>query len=77
MLEITALLLCKLGGKSGNEADIKAVLEAAGVMDVNEEEALSTLLGDLGDDKDINALEKVRTCRLSCRRTCWRILCNS
>jgi large subunit ribosomal protein LP2 len=53
MQEIAALLLCKLGGKSGSADEIKAVLEAAG-HDVNED-ALTTLTGDL-DGKDINEI---------------------
>ena len=53
MIEIAALVLCKLGGKSGSADDIKAVLEAAGVA-VNEEE-LAKLCGDV-EGKDLNAL---------------------
>ena len=54
MLEITALMLCKLGGKAGSEDDIKAVMEAAGVADVDTGR-IQTLLGDVGD-KDISQL---------------------
>lgn len=53
MIEVAALLLCKLGGKDGSAADIKAVLEAAGV-DANED-AITKLTGDL-DGKDVNEL---------------------
>jgi ribosomal protein L12E/L44/L45/RPP1/RPP2 len=53
MIEVAALLLCKLGGKSGNADEIKAVLEAAGV-EVNDE-ALTKLTGDI-EGKDINEL---------------------
>lgn len=53
MIEIAALLLCKLGGKDGSAADIKAVLEAAGV-DANED-AITKLTGDL-DGKDVSEL---------------------
>lgn len=53
MLEIAALLLCKIGGKDGSADDIKAVLEAAGA-EVNED-ALTKLSGDM-EGKDINEL---------------------
>ena len=53
MIEIAALLLCKLGGKDGSADDIKAVIEAAGGT-VNED-ALTKLTGDM-DGKDINEL---------------------
>ena len=53
MIEIAALLLCKLGGKDGSADDIKAVLEAAGV-EANDD-AISKLTGDL-DGKDVNEL---------------------
>lgn len=53
MIEIAALVLCKLGGKSGSADDIKAVLEAAGA-EVNEDQ-LTKLAGDM-DGKDINEL---------------------
>jgi large subunit ribosomal protein LP2 len=53
MQEIAALLLCKLGGKGGSAAEIKAVLEAAG-SEVNED-ALAKLVGD-AEGKDINEL---------------------
>jgi ribosomal protein L12E/L44/L45/RPP1/RPP2 len=53
MQEIAALLLCKLGGKSGSADEIKAVLEAAG-REANED-ALTKLTGDL-DGKDINEI---------------------
>eukprot|EP00428_Durinskia_dybowskii_P034991 CAMPEP_0170262662 /NCGR_PEP_ID=MMETSP0116_2-20130129/31215_1 /TAXON_ID=400756 /ORGANISM="Durinskia baltica, Strain CSIRO CS-38" /LENGTH=200 /DNA_ID=CAMNT_0010513733 /DNA_START=17 /DNA_END=619 /DNA_ORIENTATION=+ len=53
MIEIAALLLCKLGGKDGSAADIKAVLEAAGVE--GNDDAISKLTGDL-DGKDVNEL---------------------
>ena len=53
MIEVAALLLCKIGGKAGSADDIKAVLEAAGV-EANED-ALTKLTGDM-DGKDINEL---------------------
>eukprot|EP00934_Nitzschia_sp_Nitz4_P008064 Nitzschia sp. Nitz4//scaffold5_size260463//164790//165229//NITZ4_000995-RA/size260463-processed-gene-0.84-mRNA-1//1//CDS//3329555379//8054//frame0 len=53
MYEVAALLLCKLGGKSGSADEIKAVLEAAGRE--ADEDAISKLTGDL-DGKDINEL---------------------
>ena len=53
MQEIAALLLCKLGGKDGSAADIKAVLEAAGRE--ADDDALTKLTGDM-DGKDINEL---------------------
>jgi large subunit ribosomal protein LP2 len=53
MLEVAALLLCKIGGKAGSAEDIKAVIEAAG-GEVNED-ALSKLIGDM-DGKDVNEL---------------------
>jgi ribosomal protein L12E/L44/L45/RPP1/RPP2 len=53
MLEITALLLCKLGGNAGSTDDIKSVLEAAGCA--VDEDQLSKLTGDM-DGKDINEL---------------------
>ena len=53
MLEIAALLLCKIGGKDGSADDIKAVLETAGA-EVNED-ALTKLSGDM-EGKDINEL---------------------
>ena len=53
MIEIAALLLCKLGGKDGSADDIKAVLEAAGVA--ANDDAITKLTGDL-DGKDVNEL---------------------
>lgn len=53
MLEIAALLLCKLGGKGGSADEIKAVLEAAG-QEANED-AIAKLTGDM-DGKDVNEL---------------------
>jgi len=53
MIEVAALLLCKLGGKSGSADEVKAVLEAAG-CEVNDEQ-LTKLVGDV-DGKDINEL---------------------
>jgi large subunit ribosomal protein LP2 len=53
MQELAALLLCKLGGKSGSADDIKAVLEAAG-HEANDD-AITKLTGDL-DGKDINEI---------------------
>lgn len=53
MIEVAALLLCKLGGKAGSADDIKAVLEAAG-QEANDD-AISKLTGDM-DGKDINEL---------------------
>jgi large subunit ribosomal protein LP2 len=51
MLEIAALLLCRLGGKAGSADDIKAVIEAAGA-EANDD-AITKLTGDM-DGKDIN-----------------------
>ena len=53
MIEIAALLLCKIGGKAGSADDIKAVIEAAG-GEANED-AITKLTGDM-DGKDINEL---------------------
>jgi large subunit ribosomal protein LP2 len=53
MIEVAALLLCKLGGQSGSTEEIKAVLAAAG-LEPNEDN-LSKLMGDL-EGKDINEL---------------------
>jgi large subunit ribosomal protein LP2 len=53
MIEVAALLLCKLGGQGGSADEIKAVLEAAGVP--VDEEALTKLTGDM-DGKDLNEL---------------------
>ena len=53
MIEVAALLLCKLGGKDGSADDIKAVLEAAGAA-VNDDK-ISALTGDM-EGKDINEL---------------------
>ena len=53
MIEVAALLLCKIGGKDGSAADIKAVLEAAGAA-VNDD-MISALTGDM-EGKDINEL---------------------
>ena len=53
MIEIAALLLCKIGGKGGSADDIKAVLEAAGVA-ANDDE-IAKLTGDM-DGKDINEI---------------------
>ena len=53
MSEIAALVLCKLGGKAGSAADIKAVLEAAGA-EANDD-AITKLTGDM-EGKDINEL---------------------
>jgi large subunit ribosomal protein LP2 len=53
MIEIAALLLCKIGGKSGSADEIKAVLEAAG-KEANED-ALTKLTGDM-EGKDVNEL---------------------
>ena len=53
MLEIAALVLCKLGGKDGSADDIKAVLEAAGAE--VDEDALTKLTGDM-EGKDVNEL---------------------
>lgn len=46
-------MLCKLGGKSGSEDDVKAVLTAAG-LEAGEED-LTKLMGDI-EGKDINEL---------------------
>mmetsp|Transcript_10975 Transcript_10975/g.12405 ORF Transcript_10975/g.12405 Transcript_10975/m.12405 type:complete len:118 (-) Transcript_10975:406-759(-) len=55
MIEIAALLLCKLGGKDGSAADIKAVIEAAGAeVDADK---VSTLTGDM-EGKNIDELLK-------------------
>jgi large subunit ribosomal protein LP2 len=53
MLEIAALVLCKLGGKSGSAEDIKAVFAAAGLEGSDDE--IATLTGDIGE-KDLDAL---------------------
>lgn len=53
MIEVAALLLCKIGGKDGSAADIKAVLEAAGAA-VNDD-MISALTGDM-EGKDINEI---------------------
>ncbi|MGK3743328.1 MAG: large subunit ribosomal protein LP2 [Bacillariaceae sp.] len=51
MIEIAALLLCKIGGKAGSADEIKAVLEAAGAE--VDEEKVTALTGDM-EGKDIN-----------------------
>ena len=53
MIEVAALLLCKIGGKAGSADDIKAVLEAAGAE--VDEDKITALTGDM-DGKDINEL---------------------
>eukprot|EP00566_Odontella_aurita_P024424 CAMPEP_0113540708 /NCGR_PEP_ID=MMETSP0015_2-20120614/8629_1 /TAXON_ID=2838 /ORGANISM="Odontella" /LENGTH=107 /DNA_ID=CAMNT_0000440539 /DNA_START=198 /DNA_END=522 /DNA_ORIENTATION=- /assembly_acc=CAM_ASM_000160 len=53
MQEIAALLLCKLGGKSGSADEIKAVIEAAG-GEANADQ-ISKLVGDV-EGKDVNEL---------------------
>jgi ribosomal protein L12E/L44/L45/RPP1/RPP2 len=53
MIEVAAFMLCKVGGKSGSEAEVKAVMEAAG-LEVNDEQ-LTKLMGDI-EGKDINEL---------------------
>jgi ribosomal protein L12E/L44/L45/RPP1/RPP2 len=53
MLEIAALLLCKIGGKAGSVDEIKAVLEAAGAA--VDEDALTKLTADM-EGKDVNEL---------------------
>jgi large subunit ribosomal protein LP2 len=53
MHEVAALLLCKLGGKSGSADEVKEVLTAAG-LEANED-ALTKLLGDL-EGKDMNEI---------------------
>eukprot|EP00545_Synedropsis_sp_CCMP1620_P001546 CAMPEP_0119012306 /NCGR_PEP_ID=MMETSP1176-20130426/6224_1 /TAXON_ID=265551 /ORGANISM="Synedropsis recta cf, Strain CCMP1620" /LENGTH=116 /DNA_ID=CAMNT_0006965235 /DNA_START=35 /DNA_END=385 /DNA_ORIENTATION=+ len=53
MIEIAAFMLCKLGGKSGSAADIKAVLEAAG-SEANDDE-IAKLMADV-EGKDIDTL---------------------
>jgi large subunit ribosomal protein LP2 len=53
MIEIAALVLCKLGGKSGSADDIKAVLTAAGIEGNDDE--ITKLTGDLAE-KDIDVL---------------------
>jgi ribosomal protein L12E/L44/L45/RPP1/RPP2 len=53
MIEVAALMLCKIGGQSGSADEIKAVLEAAG-LEPNEEH-ISKLVGDV-EGKEINAL---------------------
>lgn len=55
MIEAAALLLCKLGGKSGSADEIKAVIEAAG-LEVDDDQ-LTKLTGDL-DGKDIEEILK-------------------
>ena len=54
MIEIAALVLCKLGGKSGSADDIKAVLTAAGI-EAHDDDAITKLTGDLAE-KDMDAL---------------------
>jgi large subunit ribosomal protein LP2 len=54
MIEIAALVLCKLGGKAGSAEEIKAVLLAAGIEEPSEE-SITTLLTDVGE-KDLNTL---------------------
>jgi large subunit ribosomal protein LP2 len=53
MIEVAALLLCKLGGQGGSLDEIKAVLTAAGVD--ADDEALTKLSADM-EGKDINEL---------------------
>ncbi|EEC44772.1 predicted protein [Phaeodactylum tricornutum CCAP 1055/1] len=53
MIEIAALLLCKLGGQGGSSDEVKAVIEAAG-LEANEEQ-LAKLIGDM-EGKDVNEL---------------------
>lgn len=53
MIEVTALMLCKLGGQDGSADQVKAVLEAAGLE--ADEEQLTKLIADL-EGKDFNAL---------------------
>jgi large subunit ribosomal protein LP2 len=53
MIEIAALLLCKLGGKGGSAEDIKAVLEAAGAA--VDDGKIAALTGDV-EGKDIDEL---------------------
>eukprot|EP00581_Thalassiosira_minuscula_P008561 CAMPEP_0183703430 /NCGR_PEP_ID=MMETSP0737-20130205/1176_1 /TAXON_ID=385413 /ORGANISM="Thalassiosira miniscula, Strain CCMP1093" /LENGTH=94 /DNA_ID=CAMNT_0025930181 /DNA_START=92 /DNA_END=376 /DNA_ORIENTATION=+ len=53
MQEVAALLLCKLGGKSGSADEIKEVIAAAG-GEPNEDQ-IAALVGDL-DGKDVNEL---------------------
>ena len=53
MSEITAFLLCKLGGQDGSADEVKAVLTAAGVT--VDEDQLTKLVGDT-EGKDINEL---------------------
>lgn len=53
MIEVAALLLCKLGGKGGSIDDIKAVLEAAGAA--VDDDKLAALTGDM-EGKDINEI---------------------
>jgi large subunit ribosomal protein LP2 len=54
MIEAAAYLLCKLGGKARSAADIKAILEAAGVTAINKE-VLAQFTSDV-DGKDVNEL---------------------
>jgi len=53
MIEATALILCKLGGKSGSADEIKSVLAAAG-LEANDD-LIGALTGDM-EGKDINEL---------------------
>ena len=53
MIEIAALVLCKLGGKSGSAEEIKAVLTAAGIEGSDDE--IANLTGDVAD-KDLDVL---------------------
>lgn len=53
MIEISAYILCKLGGKSGSEDDIKGVLEAAGLT--ADDDQLSKLMSDM-EGKELETL---------------------
>ena len=53
MIEVAALLLCKLGGQSGSAEEIAAVIAAAGGEP--DEAQIATLVGDL-DGKDVSEL---------------------
>jgi ribosomal protein L12E/L44/L45/RPP1/RPP2 len=53
MIEVAALMLCKIGGQSGSSEEIKAVLEAAG-LEANDE-LITKLVGDV-EGKDLSEI---------------------
>lgn len=52
-------MLCKLGGKAGNEADIKSVLEAAGVTEVSDEK-IAAVVGEDVDALLASGMERLK-----------------